>query len=216
MSGQCPPVFIHMSNKDKRDSPLIKSVLALDSYLAELERIGARINSTDMTSDFDVEHVQKLMTRFAESGQSISEEVSELSRRLQEAQARTEAVTLGVSRQAELFNIRRNEQNEKLEEFRSLAGKVRELNALISQFRRPHGEGLTDDDRVRLTANIAGFETQLSVLIDELDNLRKSARDSRMKTLEKDAESLAQMLQAVRQKLPDLISLAAGRNGAPN
>lgn len=61
-----------MSNKITRDSPLVKSVLALDNYLAELERVGARINSTDMTSDFDVEYIQKLMTRFAECGQSIS------------------------------------------------------------------------------------------------------------------------------------------------
>src|SRR5205823_13901 len=90
-----------MSNKTKRDSPLVKSVLALDGHLTELERVGTRINSTDMTADFDLEYIQKLMTRFAECGQGVSEEVTNLAAQLQEAQARAEAVAQGVSRQAE-------------------------------------------------------------------------------------------------------------------
>src|SRR5260370_19026816 len=153
-----------MSNKINRDSPLVKSVLALDNYLTELERVGTKINSTDMTSDFDVEYIQKLMTRFAECGQGISEEVSNLSTQLHEAQARVEAVAQGVSAQAELLNNRRNEQNEKLEKFRILGERDRELNAAIGQFRRPHGHGLTDEDRAKLASNIPGFEAQLALL----------------------------------------------------
>src|SRR5436190_18080 len=124
-----------MSNKVKRDSLLVKAVLALDSYLTELERVGAKINSTDMTSAFDVEYIQKLMTRFAECGQGVSEEVTNLSTQLQAARARAETVAQGVSAQAELLSIRRNEQNERLETFRILGEKIRELNAAISPFR---------------------------------------------------------------------------------
>jgi chromosome segregation ATPase len=193
-----------MSNKVKRDSPLVKSVLALDNYLTELERVGTKINSTDMTSDLDIEYIQKLMTRFTECGRGISEEVTTLSTRLQEAQARAEAVAQGVSRQAELFNNRRNEQNEKLEKFRILGERVSELNTAMSQFRRPHGHGLTAEDRAKLASNIPGLEAQLALLIEELQDLRTSARDSRMKALEKNAESLTQTLQAVRKKLRDL------------
>ncbi len=193
-----------MSNKAKRDSPLVKSVLALDNYLAELERIGSKINSADMTSDIDVEFIQKLMTRFAECGQGISGEVTNFSAQLQEAQARAEAVAKGVSRQAALFNVRRNEQNEKLEQFRILGEKVRDLNTAISQFRRPRGEGMTADDRAKLTSNIPAFEAQVTTLIEELQTLRESARDSRMRALEKNAESLVQTLQVVRKKLRDL------------
>ena len=193
-----------MSNKAKRESPLVKSVLALDEHLSELERIGTKINSTNMESDFDVDFIQKLMTRFAECGQGISDEVSNLSTRLQEAQTRAQAVVQGVSRQAELFNARIKEQNEKMEEFRVLAEKVRDLNATISQFRRPGGDSLTQEGRARLTSSIPAIESQLSDLIEQLQTLRQSARNSRMKSLEKNAESLAQTLQAVRKKLGDL------------
>jgi hypothetical protein len=205
-----------MPNKVKRDSLLVKSVLALDDYLAELERVGTRINSMEMTSDFDIEYVQKLMTRFAECGQGVSQEVINLSRQLQEAQARAEAVAKGVSSQADLLKNRRNEENEKLEAFRILGEKVRGLNSVISRFRRGPGDVLTDEDRVELTSNIPAFEAQMVLLIDELQNLRMSARNSRMKALEKNAESLVQALEAVRKKLHDLNSLSTNSSAGPN
>jgi len=186
-----------MSNKDKRDSPLVKSVLALDNHLTELERVGNKINSTDMASDFDLEYVQKLMARFAECGQGISEEVTNLSTQLSEAQARAEEVAQGVSRQAELLKIRREEQDQKLEEFRILGERVRDLNTVISGFR---------DDRAKLKSNLPSIESQLGELIQELQKLRTSARDSRMRALEKNAESLAQSLEAARKKLHGLIA----------
>jgi signal transduction histidine kinase len=193
-----------MSNKVKRDSPLVKSVLALDSYLTELERVGTKINSTDMTSAFDIEYIQKLMTRFAECGQGVAEEVANLSTQLQDARTRAETVAQGVSAQAELLSIRRNEQSERLETFRILGEKIRELNAAISPFRRQDGHDLTEEDRAKLASNIPAFEAQLEVLIEELQALRKSARNSGMKALEKNAESLTQTLQTVRKKLHDL------------
>ncbi len=193
-----------MSNKSKQESPLIKSVLALDNYLSELERIGIKINATDMTAGFDVEHIQKLMTRFAECGQGVADETARLSAQLREAQSRAEAVAEGVSRQADLLKSRQKEQNEKLEEFRVLGERIRDLNSEISQFRPPQGKALTHDDRAKLTSNLPAFEEQLSNLIEQLQTLKKSAKETRMKALEKNAESLAQTLQTVRQRLRDL------------
>ena len=193
-----------MSNKTKRDSPLVKAVLALDNYLSELERVGTKISSTDMQSDFDIDFIQKLMARFAECGQGVSDEVTNLSTHLREAQARAESVAQAVSRQAELFAVRRNEQNEKLEQFRVLGDKVRDLSAAISQFRRPRGGSLTQEDREKLRSSIPDFETQVAALIDELQNLRESARNSGMKSLQKNTESLVQTLQAVRKRLREV------------
>jgi chromosome segregation ATPase len=188
-----------MSNKVNRDSPLVKSVLALDGYLSELERVGTKINSTDMTSEFDLDFVQKLMNRFAECGQGVSEEVTKLSTQLQEAQTRAETVAQGVSKQAQLFKLRRTQQNEKMEEFRLLGEKVRDLNGAISNLRPVVGEGPS-----KLTSRIPALEAQLSSLIVDLQNLRQSARGLHMRPLEKNAESLVQRLGVVRKKLQDL------------
>jgi hypothetical protein len=191
-----------MSNK-KQNSPLVQSVLALDQHLSELERVGDKINSTDMTTDVDMEHMQKLLTRFAECGKGVSEQVMNLSRLLNEARQRAEDVSRNVSIQIERLNVRTTEQNEKMERFRLLGERVRELNAAISEFRRPKGQSLTEEDRAKLAASIPAFDAELSVLIEELLALGQSARDSRMKSLQKNAESLAQTLQSVRKKLVD-------------
>jgi chromosome segregation ATPase len=179
-------------NRSGQDSPLVTAVLALENYLSELERIGGKINSIDMTSDVDVEHIQKLLMRFAECGQGISEEVRNLSLQLQQAQARAENVAERVSRQADVFKVRRNEQNQHLERFRALGERVRELNAT-----------LTRGDQ-QATPDVPVLEEQLAGLIRELDDLRDSARTSGLKTLEKTAESLTQSLQALQVKLQRL------------
>jgi chromosome segregation ATPase len=181
-----------MEKKARKESPIVKSVLALDTHLSELERVGTKINSTDMTDDFDVEFVQKLMARFAECGQGVSSEVANLSAHLQEAQTRAESIALGVGRQAELFNARRKEHIDRMEEFRILGEKVRDLNTGIGQFR---------NDPAELQAKIPALEAQLIGLLEDLNKLRSSARDSRMRALAKHAESLAQALQSARKKL---------------
>jgi uncharacterized coiled-coil DUF342 family protein len=186
-----------MTDKTKRDSPLVQSVLALDHYLSELERIGAKINSADLAADPDFEHIQKLMNRFAECGQGVSEEVTTLSSRLLEARARAEAVAAEVSKQAERLREQREERNEKLLKFRVLGEKVRQLNAALNDLRSRAGA----EDREALTSAMTGICTQLAALVDELKELGRSARESGMKTLEKNAESLAQTLQALHQKL---------------
>jgi hypothetical protein len=183
---------------------MVTAVLALQDCLNELERVGIKINSTDLDGEIDVEHIQKLLNHFAECGQGISDEVTNLSVHLQEAQTRAQTIAQGVSRQAEIFRDRRNEQNEKLEQFRLLGERVREINAAISVFKRPAGQGLTDEDRSALASNVPALEGQLAQLIGELQELRTSARGSRMRTLERNAESLTQSLQAVQVKLRDL------------
>ena len=194
-----------MTDKTRRESPLVTSVLALQNHLEELERIGNKINATDMSGDVDVEYVQKLMARFAESGQGVSEEVRNLSAHLQDAQSSAEAVANGVARQAEAFKTRTLEQQEHMDRFGLLGEKVRSINTAMSEFRRPRGQAFTDDERAALSSRIPSLEGELIVLIAELQDLRDAARGARMKKLEKDAESLAQTLQAVHAKIREFV-----------
>src|SRR5262249_38715493 len=112
-------------------------------------------------------------------------------------QGRAQAVAQEVSRQAQKFQARKKEQDEKLEEFRLLGEKVRNLTAAIGELRGTK-------DRAKLTSSIPAFEAQVTGLIEDLQKLRQSARESRMRTLEKNAESLTQTLQAVHKKLSDI------------
>lgn len=188
----------------KIKSPMVQSVLALDEYFQELERLGNKINSLEMKSDFDFEHAQRLMSRFAECGQLVSNEVLNLSNSLADARARAEAMAQGVAQRAHLLSDRKTVEQQKMEEFRLLGEKVRELTAALTQFRRPAESELTDEDRMEISHGLSILEKQLEPLIDQAQNLKKEAQLSKMKILESNAEALSQTLQAVRQKLNSL------------
>jgi hypothetical protein len=193
-----------MANKTNSDSPLVASVLALQTHLDELERIGGKINTTDMSGEVDADYVRKLLTRFAECGQSVSQEVLNLSTHLQQAQTAAQSIAAGVSRQASAFKVRTDEQLLHLEKFESIGERVRELNASLTQFRQPGENGHSEQDPAAMASRVQAVERELIVLINDLRDLRNAARDVGMRKLEKDAESLGQTLQSLSDKLRKL------------
>jgi hypothetical protein len=189
---------------DNTDSPLIKAVVALDAHFSELERIGNKINSLEMKTEFDFAHAQQLMTRFAECGEGVTSEVVNLSNYLNEARQRADALATGVTERAKLLNSRKTNEKDKLEQFRQLGERVQVLVAQMNTLRRPENTIFTEEDRAQLMKDLAGFDSELSPLIEEAQNLRKEAHLAKMRTLEQNADSLAQTLLAARQKINSL------------
>jgi len=191
-------------SKDKDQTDLVKAVLALDEYFSELDRLGAKINSLEMKSEFDFEHAEKLMARFAECGQGVSDEVTKLAQHLSVARARAESVAAEVAKRAELVRSRKSSANDKFEEFRQLGEKVRELSEAMNELRRDESQPITDDDRTLITARLVAFEDQLGPLIVRAQALRQDARESKIKLLEQNADSLSQTLLAIQSKISSL------------
>jgi hypothetical protein len=188
----------------KNETPLVKAVLALDEHFAELDRLGAKINSLEMKSEFDFEHAERLMARFAECGQGVSDEVTALAQHLNDARARAEAMAAGVAERAALVKARKSNEQEKYEEYRQLGEKVRELSFAMAELKPEPGAEVNDETRAKMSARLAAFEDQLNPLIVRAQNLRNDARNSKIKLLEQNADSLTQTLQAIQQKLGTL------------
>lgn len=188
----------------KIESPLVRSVLALDSHLMELERVGERIIEARMKSEFDFEQVRKLMVRFAEYGEGISKEIGELSQHLNEARTRAESVAKAVSDKAELLKERTGAENDKYDQFRLLSEKVRDLNGRIGVLRPSKDANPSPAERLKLTEQLKAFEGEIEKLINEAEDIRRQAHEAKMKDLQSDADSLAQTLQAVQRKLKSL------------
>lgn len=189
---------------EKTPSPLVKSVTALDAHFSELERLGNKINSLDMKSEFELAQAQKLMARFAECGNEVSAEVMNLSNYLSEARVKADALAQGVAEKASLLSSRKVNEAEKLEEFRQLGEKVRALVNDMHRLKRPEDAILSDEDRTQLAHDLAEFEKQLNPLIEQAQALRKEAHLARMKMLEQNADALAQTLLSARQKITSL------------
>lgn len=199
--ARCLCHIVRMTNKIKDPSPLVEAVLVLDSYLAEIVRLGDKIQTMDLKSDFDFEQAQKLMNRFAECGQGVTDQVLLLSQNLSEARSKADAAAQVVAERAALLENRHNEHQQKMQDFRALGEKVATLTLSLNDLKRPEGVELTEADRIQLSTRLAEFDVQLEPLIQEAKDLRTSAQDSKIKTLEQSADSLVQRLTAVRKKL---------------
>lgn len=190
--------------KIKDASPLVQSVIALDAYFSELTRVGTKLNEMTLKSESQFDMARKLLAIFAESGEKMTEEVRRLATQLQDVQARASAISELVTERADLVALRNNDQNTKIEQFRQLGEKVRSFNTALSTLRQPEGTELTNDDKKMISDRLVEFDSQLDPLIDEARELRSYAVTARMKTLEQNADSLAQTLQAVRSKIRSL------------
>ena len=99
---------------------------------------------------------------------------------------------------------------DEIAKFNLLSDKVRDLSITFSEMRRPHGELYSDEERAKITMNLAAIELQLGPLILQAQAFGKDARESKMKALELNADSLTLTLQTIQQRLGALNMRAEG------
>lgn len=155
----------------------------------------------DLKSEFEIEQMQKLLSRFAECRNGISEQVVAMSKALNEARAQAEAVARVVTARADHLQSLQETRQKKMDDFRSLGKKVRELTLSLNELKRPDDQVPTDEDKVKIAIILSEFEIQLQPLIEDAHNLLKVAQDSKMKVLEQGADSMRQSLLAIRERL---------------
>ena len=189
------------AQKLKNPTPLIQTVLNLDNYFSELIRLGAKIESMDMKSDFDFEQAEKLINRFTECGQGVSDEVVHLSLSLNELRTKSEAAAQIVAARAELLRARKDDSQSKMDALRALGEKVRVLTLSLSDLKKIEGDTATEEDRAKISMRLSEFELELRPLIDEAQRLKEEGQNSKIKVLEQSADSLRQSLVAISQKL---------------
>jgi hypothetical protein len=195
-----------MSPRDKKDlSPFGLSAVSLDADFVELERLSRQIERLAIDSDSGLERAQRLLVKFAECGQRVADGATGFSKVLDEARARAEKAAQVVSARALEVQERQRENDRMLERFRLLSETVGQISALLAPFRRVAGSSLSQEDRVLIQQQIPDIDLQLGTLIEETFKLRQDAHDSKMRSVERNADSLAQTLASARRKLSELL-----------
>jgi hypothetical protein len=189
------------SQKIKNPSPLVQTVLALDNYFSELIRLGAKIETMELKSEFDFEQIERLINRFTECGQGVSDEVIQLSTSLNELRTKAEAAAQVVTARAESLHARKNEAQSKMDQLRALGEKVRVLTLSLNDLKKIDGDTATEEERFKISMRLSEFDLQLRPLIEEAQALKEEGQNSRIKVLEQSADSLRQSLLAISQKL---------------
>jgi len=189
-----------MTNTEKK-SPFAESALNLDNAFTELEQLSGQIERLELESDSGLERAKQLLGKFAECGQRIGEGVQVLAKSLEESRARAEAAANVVSARALDIQKRQDENDQMLARFGTLGESVRKISETIVQFKKPAGEKLSDEERELLTKQLPELDSQLSGLIDEAQGLRVDAHQLKLKSIERNADSLSQTLLSARRKL---------------
>jgi hypothetical protein len=191
---------------DKKDlSPFGVAALELDADFVELERLSGQLERLSIESESGLERAQRLLVKFGECGQRIGEGVTRFSKALEEAHARAEKAAQAVAVRAVAVKERRQESDELLERFRVLGTMVGEITAFLARYRKPPGNALSAEERHSIARQIPEIDARLGTLIDEAAKLKTDAQRSRMRGLERDADSLGQTLLSARRKLTEFI-----------
>jgi chromosome segregation ATPase len=200
------------TKKIKDASPLVQSVLSVDNHVNQLERLSERISEMKLNTEADYEQARKLMGHFAEHGEAVSTEIVELSKLLLSTRTRAEAAASKVAARADIVQDRRNIEEEKMAALRALAAKVIVVGQSIQDLNGRSGGAITEDDRAYIVQRMNEVDSQIEPLIEEARELQASARESRLKSVEQQADSLTQSLVNVRKKLATVTQAGAVRS----
>lgn len=188
-------------NKLTEQSELIKTVVSLDSNFSSLERLSERIGELELNTEFDQSQMRRLMLAFSESATAVSDEFVRLVQLIADAKVRSEQAAKIVAAKAELLQAKQNEEAVKFEAFRKLTEKVNQLNEDLKVLQSTTRTENSDEEKNRLTQELAKFELRLRPLIEEAQLIKKEAQASRLKGLEQNADALGQSLKAASSKL---------------
>jgi chromosome segregation ATPase len=195
------------SKPTKNLSPLTQAVLDLDTQFAELTRLGSKINEMDLKSNFDFEHVDRLIHHFAETGNAVSDHIVRLSEELSTARARAEEIAAKVAEQAGRLQERKMKTQDKMVRFHKLGEKVGQLNLSLQELTRINQSPeavVSVGNRTKISQRLSEVRDLLPSLIDEASALRAEGQSEKIKILEQNAESMRQSLVAVQTKLASL------------
>jgi chromosome segregation ATPase len=192
------------SSQSKVLSSFAEAALKLDSDFADLERLSGQLERLDLNSDSGLERAKEILSEFGECGSQIGDGVQKLAKELDEARIRAEKAAASVAVRAEQVQERQNAHDRLSEKFNHLTEMVRKVSAVIAELKKAEGEKMSAEEKVMITQRLPEFESQLSVLVDEAQKLKNEAQDANMKTLVRNADSLAQTLLSAKRKISSL------------
>jgi hypothetical protein len=185
----------------KNPSALVLAVLTLDEHFNDLKRLSERIEEMDLKSNSDFEQSEKLINHFAETGQAISTDIASFVSILSESRAVAELAAQKVMAKSELLKLRKDDIQNKLSRFEVLSQKVTHLNESLLQFKPADRKALSELEKVELKSRLSEINAQLNYLIEEAQVLKDVGHESKIKTLEQNADSMRQTLIAAGKKI---------------
>jgi chromosome segregation ATPase len=193
------------TSNSKNLTPFAEAALTLDSDFAELEQLSGQLDRLSLESDTGLERAKKILAQFGECGGRIGDRLQNLAKTLDEARSGAEKAAQLIADRAVRVQERQQQNDQLAERFGTLNGMVRTISTALSQLKKPEGAKLSEEERTFLSEKLPELDQQMRTLSDEAFKLKEDAQKANMKTLERNADSLAQTLSSARRKLGSFI-----------
>jgi chromosome segregation ATPase len=169
-------------------SPFGSLAVKLDCDFSELERLSGQIQRLDIDSENGLDRAVKLLGQFAQHGQSITEGIQDFSKSLQAARESSEKAAALVFERALLIQQRKQEQEQLQEKLGQLGLKVKQVSETLA-------------NQSPLPEQIESLDSYLAEFMTEVQAIKDEASRTKLKGIERNAESLFGTLQSARRKL---------------
>ena len=178
----------------------------LDTDFAELTRLSGQLQRLDIDSDSGFEHAVKILNQFAQHGSSISEGIQEFSKCLQEARERSEVAAKAVSERAELIRGRKDKQDQMRAQLELVGDNVRAVNASLAGFRKEGRTEFSGEEKRQLKSELERLNVDLRKYLGDAQAIKEAARQSKFKSVERDAQDLIDVLRSSCRKVDKVIA----------
>lgn len=192
-----------MNKPQRPTSSLAQAALELEEAFAQFERLSGQLEEVAINSDAGLIQAQKILAKFGEYGEKIAANMQLLSTTLESARARAEKAAVLVTNKAALVQARKIETQAILDRFLQLKDMVAKVTAVIGELNQLKKNKTAQDEINLLQERLPELDTQLEILLEESRKIRQSAQDAHMNSLQKNAATLAQGVQAARRQLKE-------------
>jgi chromosome segregation ATPase len=177
-------------------SSFARAALALDAEFSKFARLSEELERLQVGSDRGLDRAQALLAELAECRERFGPASEELARSLEEARQRTAHAAEQVAGRESAVRDRQAHVEQLVGRYKTLGEMVARVQELAGALRKSGSAGLDQ----AVTSKLPELDAQLALLVEEARKLMQEAHAANMKALERNADSLRQSLQTVRNK----------------
>lgn len=189
---------------DKTRSPFVLAAIALDAEFDKFDQLTSELDRLNLDSDRGYERGLAILEELESCRGRFGPASQDLARTMEDARERTAQAAALVGERERLIGVRREKVDALLTRYKQLGELVQRVTTAASQLKTPAAGTISDEDKALLGMRLPELDQQLDVLVEQARLLMDDARETNLKVLERNADSLRQSLQSARHRFKQL------------
>ncbi len=178
-----------------------QAAVKLDAVLRTYDQLANELEHLEVASDKGLARGQTLLKEVDEARTRLGAEMQNFAQHLQASRERCDQVEAVIASRTDAVNDRLQLADGLFKRFQILGEMVHAITLSLASLKKSDDtEALSSEEKTEMASRLPEFNEKISILIDEAKKLVGEARDSNLKSLEQNADSMHQTLQSAQNK----------------